>query len=162
MTSVSTTATDTVLLINPAFLQEIKDSNPDLWDTQQLLRQTINARGDAKALGNRLVRVLDDFRDQVALQFALEESYGYQAVKGTNRVLASVVSTDRIAQARQQHTGLYLELSELAEKAEELQYRGVTQPGLDRLVAAIESFDEKFRQHEELECDLIEQSFDLI
>lgn len=149
------------LVVNPAFLQEMKDSNPDLWQTQHAVRQICHSDLQPPELLQQLVRLLNDFRDQIALQFALEEAYGYQ------RVLKSVVSTTsscaRLAEmAHGQHCGLYLQISGLAEQAEELQYRGVQRDPLSKLIDSVMVFDEVMREHEMLEGDLIDQSFDVL
>ncbi len=153
---------ETALLINPAFLQEIKDSNPDLWQTCEQLRQVCRSQREPDQVIGQLVSTLSSLRDQLALQFALEETYGYQTVKGTNRILASVVATELIQKARDEHPVLYLQASELAERAEELQYRGVEVTELVALINSICDFDQAFHDHEDLENELIEQSFDLV
>jgi hypothetical protein len=77
---ITSTPTNT-LVVNPAFLQEIKDSNPDLWDTVHQLRQVCESDDDEPSkVSRQLTRLLDGLRDQLALQFSLEESYGYVAV----------------------------------------------------------------------------------
>lgn len=146
------------LVVNPAFLQEIKDSNPDLWHTVHQLRQVCQCDDDQPAnLSRQLTRLLDDLRDQVALQFSLEESYGYVAVfDQPSRVLGELAT-----RAQSQHGMLYLQLSELAEQSEELQYRGVEPSQLRVLIERTRQFDAELREHERIENELIERSFDL-
>ena len=158
-----TTCTQT-LLVKPAFLQEIKDSNPDLWHLVHQLRAITDSQGQPGAVVRNLVRILDDLRDQLAMQFALEESYGYIRVPGSV-ITASADPSLRQSlcglteAAHSQHCGLYLQLSDLAEQAEESQYRGATIENLNLLLRAASRFDESLRDHELLEQDLIEQSF---
>ena len=59
------------------------------------------------------------------------------------------------ATARAQHATLYLTLSELAERAEEIQYRGVRCEDLVDLVTRVRRFDREFRGHETLEARLL-------
>jgi hypothetical protein len=56
---------------------------------------------------------------------------------------------------------LYMQLSDLAEQAEELQYRGVESSQLRILVERTREFDAELREHERTENELIERSFDL-
>ena len=147
------------LAVNPAFLQEIKDCNPDLW---QAVDQLAGMRlpGIDEHPGQtlrRLTRLLDQLRDQVALQFALEESYGYLEVPAH----ISRVTCRLAGDAQAQHSTLYLRLSELAEQAEELQYRGLEMSRLRELVDASLQFVAELQQHEQLEQELIHRSYDL-
>ncbi len=145
------------LVVNPAFLQEIKDSNPDLWHTVHQLRQVCDGDDEPAKLSRQLTRLLDSLRDQLALQFSLEESYGYMAVPEN----PSPTLRDLANRAQSQHGMLYLRLTELAEQAEELQYRGVEQTHLRALVEQTCDFDAQLREHERLENELIERSFGL-
>lgn len=145
------------LVVNPAFLQEIKDSNPDLWHTVHQLRQVCECDDEPASLSRQLTRLLDGLRDQLALQFSLEESYGYVVVPDLpSRTLGELAS-----RAQSQHGMLYMQLSELAEQSEELQYRGVELPHLRRLIQSTRQFDTELREHERIENELIERSFDL-
>ena len=153
-----------LLLVNPAFLQEIKDSNPDLWQAMHQLRQTCDSDEAPAPLLRKLVRLLDDLRDRWAMQFALEESYGYMQIPQARSFLSDQAADrqalfDQAEATHAQHCGLYLQLSELAEHAEELQYRGVTTDQLRRLIDSSRAFDEAVQQHERCEHDLIELSF---
>ena len=156
------TATQTrVLVLNPAFLQEIKDCNPDLWHTQHELRQVCDCDDQPVQVTRQLVRLLDDFRDQLALQFALEESYGFLEVPG-DASAANGIDEELVHRVHSQHCPLYLQLSELAEAAEELQYRGIVTTQLANLVESVRRFDEKLTEHENLEGELIERSLNFI
>ena len=162
-----TATTTQTLVINPAFLQEIKDSNPDLWQAVHALRQTCEADDDRAPIAKRLVRQLDDLRDALAFQFALEESYGFivvPAVAESQRLVPAAAESQRLVsagEAHAQHYSLYLRLSELAERAEELQYRGMAVSRLEELVAAARAFDTALRDHERLEAELIERAYEV-
>ncbi|TWU48748.1 hypothetical protein Poly51_46510 [Rubripirellula tenax] len=150
----SITSTAIAVAVNPAFLQEIKDSNPDLWSAAEDLRNTCRMQGESTTVLNRLTRLLDNLRDAIALQFSLEESYGYIAVaEPQNEDLAR-----KAAAAQAQHGPLYLRISDLAERAEELQYRGFEPECFNRLVHDAIEFDHLWSSHEQLEADLVDMS----
>ncbi len=145
------------LVVNPAFLQEIKESNPDLNHTLHDLRQLFESRGCPNEVCNKLARSLDDLREHLSLQFSLEEAYGYLAVSNApSRVLSELA-----CRAHSQHGMLYMQLSDLAEQAEELQYRGVEVDQLGQLLESAREFDSEFRAHERAELELIERAYDL-
>lgn len=139
--------------LNAAFLQEIKDSNPDLVRTRQELRQCCRTNQPPSAVAGQLIRLLDELRDHLALQFALEEAYGFMEV---HQSLANPAA----AEAKRQHCGLYLEISELCERAEELQYRGLAVQQFGSIVRQLEQFDQRLRRHDQFEEKLIEQAAD--
>ncbi|MCG8650848.1 MAG: hypothetical protein MI861_13500, partial [Pirellulales bacterium] len=113
---VTTSTLIKTLTVNPAFLQEIKDSNPDLWDTVDQLRQVCQCQEEPAVTARLMARLLDALRDHLAIQFSLEESYGYMEVAG-----GTVTTMTELAErSHAQHCSLYLRLSELAEQAEEL------------------------------------------
>ncbi len=153
------------LIINPAFLQEIKDCNPDLWTLVHRLGRIdsmVDRRGDepSQTLGE-LTRLLDELRDQLALQFSLEESYGYielpeQVAAHTSRVTSALAQ-----QTQSQHTSLYLKLSDLSEQTQELQYRGVEPRRLRELLAWSGDFYSELQEHERMEQELIRRSCDV-
>jgi hypothetical protein len=147
----------TALAVNPAFLQEIKDSNPELSHILHELRQLLHSNESASEISRRLARLLDDLRDQLSLQFSLEESYGYIAVPTYSSRTLSELAT----RVQSQHGMLYMQISDLAEQAEELQYRGVEQTQLHVLLQRAREFDSDLRQHENAEQELIERSYDL-
>ncbi len=147
--SVSTLAT--TLAVNPAFLEEIKDSNTTLWEQVAALRDACESRQIRSVVLNRLVLLLNDVRDLLALQFALEETYGYMEVPAT---MATRLSHS-IEHVRSQHCALYLSASELAEQAEELQYRGWVAERVDQLVRQVKQFDLQLQDHERSERELV-------
>ncbi|QDV70918.1 hypothetical protein Poly24_46510 [Rosistilla carotiformis] len=143
------------LTVNPAFLQEIKESNHELWDTLHQVRQTCEEGGLRSEIAKRLVRLLDQLRDHLSLQFALEESYGYIECPGT--IERRISETAERAQA--QHCRLFLQLTDLCELAEELQYRGFAANEVERLIDETQAFDMALQEHERCEDDLIEIAY---
>lgn len=139
------------LSINPAFLQEIKDSNLTLWKSFDRLTEACRETRPRAATLGLLVPLLGEIRDSLALEFALEESYGYIEVPSA----VAPVNNHLLHDIRSQHCRLYLKITELAERAEELQFRGLAHDGLGTLVADVREFELEFRDHERLEADLI-------
>ena len=149
------------LVVNPAFLQEIKDSNPDFWNLVDQLQEVSQFVDEPSQVLRQLTRLLDDLRDQLALQFSLEESYGYIEVPEQVVGQRSRVTTELANQTQSQHSVLYLQLSDLAEQAEELQYRGVEPQRLRELVANSCQFHSDLQSHERMENELIRRSYDV-
>ncbi len=146
-------------VINSAFLQEIKDSNPNYWVALRRLPETCVETDEPMVACNLLTRAIDDLRDAVALQFSLEESYGFvevRRIRSTRRIRLDL--HEKAVKLQQDHRRLYLELSELAEQAEELQYRGARPALLRQLMARTLEFEAKLRQHERAETELIRLS----
>ncbi|KAA1257650.1 hypothetical protein LF1_01380 [Rubripirellula obstinata] len=162
MNSVSTveaTSQTTLMSVNPAFLREIKDSNPDYMESVRRIQHICHSPDDPTSLCRNLVKGLDDLRDIVALQFSLEESYGYIAI-GDLRDFGTTETpvTRKTARTQAEHRSLYIQLSELAELAEELQYRGVEHSMLIDLSARVCDFVDRLLTHERDEAELIEQT----
>ncbi len=146
------------LIINPAFLQEIKDSNPDLWISVSRLGQIGREAFEPSRFLNELTRLLDELRDQLALQFSLEESYGYIELPEEVAVHSSRVTSALAGRTQSQHTTLYLRLSDLVEQSQELQYRGVEPQRLRELIEWSSQFYSELREHERMENELIRRS----
>jgi len=142
-------------MINAAFLQEVKESNVELWDTVHQLRQMIEGSTSSAGSARQLVTLLSQLRDQLAFEFSLEEAYGF--IEGC-RGIAPLVA-QRAATAKQQHRELYLLIHELCEHAEEAQYRGVADREFDELLSMTANFDAQLRAHELLESELITGTF---
>ncbi|TWT76217.1 hypothetical protein CA13_67090 [Planctomycetes bacterium CA13] len=148
------------LAVNAAFLQEIKDSNPELWKTWYQLRQVCDSTDEPRQVAIKMVKLLDQLRDVIAMHFALEECYGYVEVpidsKNGSFVCKSRDGVTDVNDTKTQHCALYLEASDLAEVAEEYQYRGVAAAQIQELVQRFRQFDEHWQAHERCENELIE------
>jgi hypothetical protein len=145
------------LTVNPAFLQEIKDSNLNLWKVLEQLVTLCSSPEDRGQKLRQLVPLLGEVRDLLALQFALEETYGYMEVPSS----IAPVNSHLMQDIRSQHCSLYLMINELTEQAEELQYRGVDGDKVsqvNRLIDDVHQFELRFRDHERMEQDLIDCS----
>jgi hypothetical protein len=165
--SLSDVGSNETLLVNPAFLQEIKDSNPPLWRATDEMSAVCDLGQEdlehPQQTIKRFVGSLDHLRDLLALQFSLEESFGYLKVptamaydKQSFRELAASMGTAlHVRQAIEQHRRLYLELIELVETAEELQYRGCQANCLAKFALRVTKLLFDLNSHERLEADLI-------
>jgi hypothetical protein len=152
MTTAVMTATVTV---NAAFLQEIKQVNRELWDLLADLRHRCQ-RPVAPGQCRLLLDMLADLRDQLALHFALEEAYGYF----DDPLEAAPRLSHQAEQCRGEHKGLYLDFCELVDRAERMFY--------DEQHAALAlwlgdeflDFDQRLRDHEERENELIVEAYE--
>ncbi len=162
--SPNTTQQTETLTINPAFLQEIKDNNPDLWHTLHQIRYLCDEAGDTVKMevnessqpskhdaAKLLIGLLVQLRELLSLQFALEESYGY--IECSHAVDSRISNEAELA--RGQHYRLYLQISDLCEMAQQLQYSGFAMIHFQQLIDETQAFDEILQQHERDESNLI-------
>lgn len=165
------TPPQTVWLVNAAFLQEIKDSNPLLWHEFHHLRTLCQLDPDDTERPQHTIKqfvlCLDKLRDLIALQFALEESYGLIATTPPDspydrtmpdEIALNESNADRqsmITQIISQHRCLYLQMVDLVEQAEELQYRGCDVECLRKFADRVEQFSRDLTAHERIEGELI-------
>ncbi len=142
-----------VTVVNAAFLQELKDSNTALWSTLRALRSIDVHLADVREATKLFVTKLGELRDCLAFQFSLEETYGYLEGVKDNRVRWQLSDA---AEAKRQHSDLYLQIHELCEQAEEAQYRGTIGRDFAIYLGAFETFDLCLSAHEDLEAQLIQ------
>jgi hypothetical protein len=138
--------------VNAAFLQEVKDSNLQLWTALRKIRNLRNEAGANNLKSRIFVSSLGELRDAIALEFSLEETYGY--IESVSVPPLPYGCADA-GTAKAQHCELYLQLHELCEQSEEAQYRGTISRDLNQYFDAFDAFDAALRAHEELESDLI-------
>lgn len=155
MLTVASNARTTI--VNAAFLQEVKDSNLQLWAVLRELRELPKRSLDLRELSRELVDRLGELRDAIALEFSLEETYGF--IEGAARMAG--IGTPDASLAKIQHRELYLQLHELCEQIEEAQYRGTISRDLQVYLTIFEKFDTAFLAHEEFEAELIRCAFGL-
>ena len=148
-------ATRTVT-VNPAFLEEIKEVNLELWEllrgTSEYLNDASHRPLNAHRLLGQLVRLLDN----VAMHFALEEFYGYfdDPLADAPRLAESA------AQLRDEHGLLYLQLCDLIEFVEEHLHRGTLGRVLRSIRNRFNAFMDQFVTHETCERELILEAYD--
>jgi hypothetical protein len=142
-------------IVNAAFLQEVKDSNLKLWSVLRELRDLRVGGFESRELSRELVELLGELRDAIALEFSLEETYGF--IEGSARI--GGIGMPDASLAKHQHRELYLQLHELCERVEEAQYRGTISRELSKYLEDFDRFDVAFRTHEEFEAELIRCAF---
>ncbi|MEC8553518.1 MAG: hypothetical protein VXZ82_00785 [Planctomycetota bacterium] len=147
MTTISTTTTT---IANAAFLQEVKESNSQLWVLLKDLRE-LNVADKTLENSKQFVTKLGELRDSIALEFSLEETYGF--IDGVP--MSSGLGLVDAGKAKVQHRELYLQLHETCEEVEEAQYRGTIGRDLAIYFGAFEQFDDSLRAHEDFEAELI-------
>ncbi len=149
MVTVSKTTCTTI--VNAAFLQEVKETNAELWCLLDTIRELCSSQLARRELAGIFVERLGCLRDSLGMQFSLEETYGF--IENGRPALHFGVGT--AASAKVQHRELYLQLHDLCEQIEEAQYRGTIVRDLQVYLDAFAEFDDAFRAHEELESELI-------
>lgn len=152
---ISNTSARTVV-VNSAFLQDIKDDNLHLTQLLTAASETLQVdRADHLRI-DALAELLSQLRDQLATHFSLEEFFGYFE-DAENAAPHLSAQADFL---RKQHTTLYITISELAKDAELLRFsKGPLSEGLKRLIDAFQTFYVTLMEHEENERDLIFRSF---
>ncbi len=151
----ATAITTGTVTVNAAFLQEIKEVNQDLWRLLADVRRMCNSPATIDSAPRRFLGLVEELRDQLALHFALEESYGYfdDPIDVAPRLCRQANDL------RAEHHELYLMIVELSETAEVL-----TQPSrvigvVLTAVAQFQDFDQRLHRHESLENALIMQEY---
>lgn len=145
--------------INRAFLQELKDVNPDYAIAQKRLAQWListETRIELLSLResgtlNELVPLLRQVRQELQRQFLLEETYGYLQTP----VIHSLTYSTQVEAAYQQHRMLYLLASEIGEAAEMAEYQGRLVERLPYFVTELQRLQSLWSEHEENERRLI-------
>jgi hypothetical protein len=94
-------------------------------------------------------------RDKLALHFALEDAYGY--FEDPLDVPAHLAQ--RALDLREEHAGLYVALSELAEEADDLLHERKLSGFTTTVPRQFEEFCERFATHEAREVELIQNAF---
>ncbi len=137
--------------LNVAFLQEIKEENRELRlllaECADAVRQPIGSRGETK----RLVDLIVQLRDQLAMHFALEEAYGYfeDAIEVAPQLSAQAM------QLRDEHRQLFLQLSCVVDDAEQLLYHEHRNGRRYDIATGFVQFHAQFQDHESRENALI-------
>jgi hemerythrin len=141
--------------VNAAFLQEIKQENQRLREILAALRQLILKSVERNGHPRRLVELLDELCDQLALHFSLEESYGYfeDAIDAAPRM------AERAESLRGEHVTLFDTIREIANDAEEA-VRGQLPHVLEFIGERFCDFDAALERHESQENALVFEAFD--
>jgi hypothetical protein len=147
-------AVTSTVTLNAAFLQEIKEDNHEL---QRLLAECREVFEERRAFSRkRLEAILTELCDRLAMHFALEEAFGY-----FDDPVSVAPRLSRQAEAlRSQHSALFLEVRAIADEHDRLVGRMGAHGLMHHLAPRFRGFDEKLRQHEAAENELILEAFD--
>jgi len=142
--------------VNAAFLQEIKTDNLELRAVLQSAGDVFELPTTGLSTHKEIVEILANLRDQLAIHFTLEESFGYvdDAIEVAPRL------SDRAAELKSEHQTLYLHICDVVENAERLLYHEPAAPNISRVAKEYEAFRRQFDAHERAENDLIFAAFD--
>lgn len=138
------------LAVNAAFMWEIKSVNEDLWIVIELLHTMCRRPHLIPQRGKRMVGLLEQFLDLVAMQFTLEEAYGYFDDPEHVEATFSAQAID----LRDEHVVLYESLMGLVDRAQEYFFASDFSAMTYRLPASIAAFIEQFQAHDRRECEL--------
>jgi hypothetical protein len=142
--------------INAAFLQEIKEVNEDLWKLLDDVKRLCTDAQGVQQQGRRVVELLAELRDQLAMHFALEEAYGYFVDPVHVAPQLSVTATA----LRDEHAVLYAGIRDLADEVDELQRAGTLPKNAPRVVERFRDYYDQFQRHENRENELILEAYD--
>ena len=145
----------TTVTINAAFLEEIKEDDRRLRHLLTEAQTAFGQRRSQRAWLIRTVALLCDLRDQLALHFTLEESYGYF----DEPVCAAPWLSERAEALRAQHRDLFVLMCEIVEAAERSLEPHVRRNRWDQVADRFDEFLAALGQHESDETDLIFQAY---
>lgn len=140
--------------INAAFLQEIKEDNRLLKGQLDELETVTQPRRMPHPHPRQLAAMLSDFRDRLAMHFALEEAYGYfdEPIDAAPRL------SEAAEELRAEHPQLFDALCTLVERLSQVVYHESGSPRYRYVLRDIRRFLNRFTIHERRETDLIMQA----
>ena len=141
------------LVINAAFLQEIKEDNRELRDLLARCRKLLGPNHETPR-NAEIMDLLEELCDQLGMHFALEEAFGYfeDAIYEAPQLSSAAESL------RQEHAVLFCVFCGVTEIAERLRYRHASVRQRQELAEAFHCFDAAFCDHESREAALIVQA----
>lgn len=140
--------------VNAAFFQEIKEVHQELWDLLDRTRR--HPPLEDRSQYQTYVDLLEQLRDQLALQFALEEAYGYFE---DPVVYVAPHLSEQAATLRAEHRDLYHELAQLVDDASQPHHARRTGKSREELRRRFAAFDLRLQRHEACEGELIQQQY---
>jgi hypothetical protein len=149
-----TTLTRTVAL-NAAFLREIKEDNQRLRQLQAQLRDVFRRSRLLGISRNNLLDLLEEYRDQLATHFALEEAFGYF----DDPADAAPQLSEELDGLRGQHSDLFREVCRIVDRAIDVLGGHGSLLGFREIARWFREYDQRFGQHEARENELILQAF---
>lgn len=144
-----------MLAINAAFLQEIKEDHQQL---HKLLDESSRSLSGSLSRGTlrRVVGLLAELEDCLAMHFVLEEAYGYcQDAISVAPWLSAHAET-----LRGEHEPLFRALQEIVDEAEQMLYGEAPLGRTRRLADRFRRFRAELDEHERREGELILAAFD--
>lgn len=145
----------TTVTVNAAFLEEIKEDDRRLRRLLTEAQAAFAQRRFHRAWLIRTVALLCDLRDQLALHFTLEESFGYF----DDPICAAPWLSERADALRAQHPDLFVLICEIVEAAERSLEPHARRTRLDQVAGRFNEFLVALQQHETDETDLIFQAY---
>src|SRR6056297_2827362 len=142
------------LMINAAFLQEIKEDNRHLKTLWDRLIPLLARPETAENHWSELVAGLAELRDQLAMHFSLEEAYGYF----DDAVDAAPQLSVRAEDLKSEHPKLFAQVRDLADRIQETDAEQTEH--VSKLLRRFDAFRRDFERHEEAEVKLILESFE--
>jgi iron-sulfur cluster repair protein YtfE (RIC family) len=144
------------LTVNAAFLMEIKEDNRELHELLQRAAAAFSRPDRVHAPPRQLADLVSSLRDRLGMHFSLEEAFGYfeDAVSVAPRL-------NRLAnELREEHSGLFVEVCDLVEQAERLQYGETPANAVRSLAENFNDFYRRFQDHDARENEMILQALD--
>jgi iron-sulfur cluster repair protein YtfE (RIC family) len=142
------------LMINAAFLQEIKEDNRHLKSLWDRLIPLLAHPETAQNHWSELIAGLAELRDQLAMHFSLEEAYGYF----DDAIDAAPQLSVQAEALKSEHPKLFAQVRDLADRILETDAEQTEHVG--KLLRRFDAFRRDFEQHEEAEVKLILESFE--
>ena len=142
------------LVVNAAFLKDIKDDNHDLKVLLDKITPLILYQQTAKNHWPELIALIGDLRDQLALHFSLEEAYGYFDDAVVSSPWLSVIAES----LRNEHPRLFSRILDLADQS--LEICSDSHGQVSQFIRRFDDFRRAFEMHEEKELKLILDSLD--
>lgn len=139
------------ITINSVFLQEIKDDNLQLYTLLDKLRAFWLVNDPHVLNPNWFSELTNTLRDRIAMHFSLENAFGYFE----HPIKFDPILSAEANRLRDQHVELYLQISLIAEKTEEMLYPKFNEKSYVRQVEKFKEFYKAFQEHEAAEFDLI-------
>lgn len=141
--------------LNPAFLAEIKELNRDLWATCERLKRLTSRPISMSGQSHELFDLLMKFRELVAMQFSLEEAYGYYE----NATYFECSFAERAEALRRDHHRLFNSINRLCQIAEQM-WREERLASLTTIIpVAFDEFYADFMAHEGKERELLSDAW---
>lgn len=152
---IATMAKTATVTLNPAFLQEIKEDNQHLRDLFCGVKRGFAApRPDAHGR-HALLESLEEFRDQLATHFALEEAFGYF----DDPIDAAPRLSEQAESLRSEHGELFMIICAMVEDAYDLLRSAFNAAAFQELSHRFQRFEDAFADHEARENALIMDAF---